>query len=362
MTNEGEVVKRVRTEAWSLSSGWKNVNLKTLTDPVFLLGPDNLNMIFDYLTVVDLASCALTCKAWGRVAEYQIQNRACLYLGGTFDYEDGPELTDKGLISLLKRMKLTNLNIANRHWIEYGGLIPTHIINVIRTEHGERLVKLSVSGVTIKEGPALTLFQSLPNLTHLALSDCTFFTEQVLHTILDNCKLLEHLDISKNAGVTGFGACFKECLPASLKYLNIAETYAVDYAWEILLVIADRCLEIEMLDITDCWRMTATSYPFHDMKSMPSLKTLRMSNMLEVLDAELRQVRLLDYTPLLAKLPGLERLELRITTDTSPAATPIHEELIKGLIEFCPNFRSLDISGWELQTYRKTYTSRYVFD
>ncbi|XP_012276970.1 jmjC domain-containing histone demethylation protein 1 [Orussus abietinus] len=295
---EGEQKTALRTQLAIQLTGSSNKTLKRpsvvvrpvqLQSPVQRLGTDLngqslvynkivLLSIFRYLSIKDLANCALVCRTWA----------IC-----TVD----PNLWKK-------------LDMSHCH------LTPNHLTGIARRQPGN----LSLDWTCVTKGQLAWLLNRLPQLRTLSLQGCTWTGVCALRTC--SCPPLVSLDLSNVAGLND--SSLREILspPADsrpglvdktsrLKHLKSLSLAGCDITDVALRYIALHLPFLETLNLSSCGRVTdagVAQLATAPAQAINNLESLNLSN-----------CRLLTEVTLdhLTKCKVLKRLDLRHTTQVS---------------------------------------------
>ena len=302
------------------------------------INSDSLTLIFELFDYVELTRAAMVCKMWHNVAMSVIQTHRCLSLIPTFSFNRlHCQLSNDYFVNILKKTNLTSLEVSD------SPITITDDVARAIVDHSPNLRKFSASNVAFKnQRLAISLFESLPNLTYLDLKHCgDTMTDKLLQTILINCKSLDYLDISDSLPsqvpwlISDINDSWFNHLPASLKHLNISsspEKEVLQANNNVLPNISIRCPAIETLDFSGLMFVVPSvrnSRALDAIEVMPSLNSLKLS--------DLKHSALSPgYPILLSKTPNLEVLDF--------GGNELRLEVFSSLDKNCPKLRSLDVS------------------
>lgn len=237
--------------------------------------------IFRFLSIKDLANCALVCRTWAR-------------------FSVDP--------SLWKRMDMAHVH-----------LIAAHFTGIARRQPES----LCLNWTNVTKRQLVWLLERLPQLRVLSLHGCTWSGVCALKTCA--CPPLVSLDLSHVSGLND--SSLREVLSppidsrpglvdktSRLKYLKSLSLAGCDITDIALRYIAQHLPYIEVLDLSSCGRVSDAG--------VAQLTTTPAQTVLNLVSLNLSNCRLLTEATLdhLAKCKALKRLDLRHITQVSTQA------------------------------------------
>ncbi|XP_015596386.1 putative RNA-binding protein EEED8.10 [Cephus cinctus] len=171
--------------------------------------------------------------------------------------------------------------------------------------------------------------EKFEKLTHLSLVACIGINDNVMQAISIRANSLKSLQLSNYFPIMSKCSMLEVAKLINLEVLNVAENPAVTD--EFLNVVAARCLQLKMIDITGC--NTVTNKGMSRIATLPKLEHLVMSYLGEVNDEPFVGMQ---------NLCTLECKGCPLIGDTG----------ISTLIQISQNLEQLDLSGCDLITNR----------
>ncbi|GIY16890.1 RNA-binding protein EEED8.10, partial [Caerostris extrusa] len=210
-----EEPERLTDSSISKSNSLQNIN--EMTDDMLLL-------IFSFLGIRDRVKIESVCRKWRKLALELWQCQNSLNLQNVFCIWEGKPLTNRILLSLLK--KCATQCLSN---LEHINLSSVKVTNV------------SLQQLAIK----------CPKLKHIILQRCFEVGEKGIWWLLHLCKKLESIDLTGNPRITG--QCFHM---AGSSLHTCALTKCSRFSPIGFTKLATRCRNLSALYLNDCFQLS----------------------------------------------------------------------------------------------------------
>lgn len=249
--------------------------------------------IFSYMTPLDLAQCALVCRAWSNISSDP---------------------------SLWKRMDVSGKRLTG-----------ACLMNIVRKQP----LVLILDWTAVAKRQLTWLVVRLPQMRELSLQGCSWLGASALRTC--TCPPLTSLDLSFVTGLND--ASLRDLLSpppdsrpglvdtkSRLRYLQTLKLAGCDLSDVSLRYVVQNLPKLSSLDMSSCPRLTDAGVAQLGTPPAPTINTLT------VLD--LAGCRLLTETSLeyLSRCNSLERIDLRHINQISPEAVETFATSRKGLV------------------------------
>ncbi|KAF8767088.1 putative RNA-binding protein EEED8.10 [Argiope bruennichi] len=303
------------------SSSLQNIN--EMTDDMLLL-------IFSYLGIRDRIRLEFVCRKWRKLALELWRCQTNLNLQNVFCIWEGRPLTNRILLSLLKKcagnLKRLDLSTAS-HTLDYKAV-------EIIAQCCPNLEHINLSSVKVTNVSLQQLAIKCPKLKHVILQRCFEVGEKGIWWLLHLCKKLECIDLTGNPRITG--QCFHMAGP---NLHTCALTKCSRFSPMGFTKLATRCRNLSALYLNDCFQLSDRALELL-CQSLKNLKILYVGGIFPDLTASgLHHI---------GRLSSLENLSLAQNQQ-------VDDDVVYAVSRGCKKLRFLDLSGCdEISDYSLT--------